>query len=252
MSKRIVIGNWKENPTSKKEAEKIFKQISKGKWKGVEVVACPPSIYIEALRKISKRIILGAQNIFYENSGAFTGKIGGSMLYELGARYTIIGHSERRSLGENNNDINKKIKNAVYNGLVPILCVGENFRDNEHKYLAFIKEQVESALEGVSKTTLDKIIIAYEPVWAIGSSATREATPSEFLEISIFLKRILSDKFGIKSVGGVRILYGGSVHPENSLGFLIEGKADGFLVGRDSLNPKKFLEIINNTENAKY
>ncbi len=252
MSKRIVIGNWKENPTSKKEAEKIFKQISKGKWKGVDVVICPPSIYIEALRKISKRIILGIQNIFYENSGAFTGEIGGGMLYDIGARYSIIGHSERRAMGESNIDVNKKIKNAVYNGFIPILCVGESVRDNEHKYLFFIKEQIESALVGVSKTTLDKIIIAYEPIWAIGEKAIREATPSEFLEISIFMKRILSDKFGIKSIEGIRIIYGGSVHPENSVGFMVEGKADGFLVGRDSLNSKKFLEIINNTENAKY
>ncbi len=252
MSKRIVIGNWKENPNTKKEAEKIFKQISKGKWKGIEVVICPPSIYIESMRKISKRIVLGAQNIFYENSGAFTSEIGGGMFYDIGARYSIIGHSERRAMGESNIDVNKKIKSAVYNGLIPILCVGENVRDNEHKYLNFIKEQIESALVGVSKTTLDKIIIAYEPVWAIGSNAIRETTSEEFLEMSIFIKRILSDKFGIKATEGIRIIYGGSVHPDNSVGFMVAGKADGFLVGRDSLNSKKFLEIINNTENAKY
>lgn len=252
MSKKIVIANWKMNPVTKKEAEKIFKTILKEKFKNVDVVVCPPSIFLESLRKISKRISLGVQNMHFESIGAFTGELSGNSFYDIGARYVILGHSERRAMGEGNDFINKKVKNAFYVGLTPILCVGEVVRDSEHKYLQFIKDQVLQCTDGISKISVEHLVIAYEPLWAIGVNASREATPAEFLEISIFIKRILSDKFGLKNMSGVRIIYGGSVHPENSIGFMVEGKADGFLVGRDSLNSKKFLEIISNTENAKY
>lgn len=252
MSKKIVIANWKMNPATKKEAEKIFKSILKEKIKNTEVAVCPPSIFLESLRKISKKIPLGAQNMHFESNGPYTGELSGSALYDAGARYVILGHSERRAMGENNFFVNKKIKNAFYLGLIPILCVGEGERDHDHKYLQLIKDQVLECLDGISKTSLDKLIIAYEPVWAIGEKATREATPAEFLEISIFIRKILSDKFGNQLAQKARIIYGGSVHPENVLGFLTEGNAEGFLVGRDSLNPKKFLEIISNTGNAKY
>lgn len=250
MSKRIVIGNWKMNPQTKKEAEKIFKGIAKEKNKKVEVVICPPAIYLESMRKISKSIPLGVQNMNFENIGPFTGELGASMLYDLGARFVILGHSERRALGETNKDVNKKIKSAFYNGLQPVLCVGESVRDAEHKYLSFVKEQLEQGLEGISKNSIEKLIIAYEPVWAIGEKADREATPEEFLETSIFIRKILSDKFGNNFAQKVRIIYGGSVHPENALGFVVLGRSEGFLVGRDSLYPKKFLEIINCADNA--
>lgn len=236
------------NPSTKKEAESIFKLILKNlnpKTKA-EVVICPPFLYLESLKKLSKKVSLGGQDTFWEEKGAFTGEISTDMLLNIGAKYVILGHSERRALGESNEDINKKIKQSISAGLIPILCVGESIRDENHEYLNFVTTQIEECLAGVSRNLISKIIVAYEPVWAIGKNATREATPEEFREMSIFIKKILNDKFGTKMIEQTRIIYGGSVHPENALGFLQEG-ADGFLVGRDSLDPNKFTEIISIT-----
>jgi triosephosphate isomerase len=250
MTKRkIVIGNWKMNPLSLKEAEKLFTNITKSvsSIKKTEIVICPPFLYLEKLKKISRKISFGAQNVFGRDTGAYTGEISGDMLYNIGARYVIVGHSERRNPpngeGETNGDVNKKVKASIGAGLRPILCVGENTRDENHEYLNFVKKQIEECLNGVSKNFIAKVIIAYEPVWAIGKGAL-PATPEEFREMNIFIKKILSDKFGVKEASKVKIIYGGSVDEKNALGFIEEGQADGFLPGRASLDPKKFSEII--------
>ncbi|MEK7572328.1 MAG: triose-phosphate isomerase [Patescibacteria group bacterium] len=261
IARKIIVGNWKMNPLSLKEAEKLFIDITKhiSGIKKTEIVICPPFLYLERLKKISlrdnsageaKKIFIGAQDAFYEERGAFTGEISAEMLSNTGIKYVILGHSERRALGEKNTDVNKKIKASLSLGLAPIVCFGENVRDENHEYLNFVKIQIEEGLNGISKNLISKIIIAYEPIWAIGKDATREATPEEFREMSIFIRKILSDKFGAKTVEKLRIIYGGSAHPENVFGFLQEGQAEGFLLGRDSLDPKKFLEIIETTENA--
>lgn len=253
-TKKIVIGNWKMNPVSAKEALRVFGGIQKSalKIKQTEVVICAPFIYLEKLKKISRKVKLGAQNAYPGDTGAVTGEVSVSMLSGLAVKYAILGHSERRALGETNADVNKKIKSVLVKGIMPILCVGEASRDPEHSYLGFVKTQIEECLDGVSKSILNKVVIAYEPIWAIGKSAERPATPAEYLEMSIFIRKVLNDKFGAKSIDGMRIIYGGSTNPENALSFLIDGKADGFLVGRDSLDPVKFASIINKTENAKY
>lgn len=254
MSKRkIVIGNWKMNPESEKEAMKLFLSITKGasKFKKTEVVTCPPYVYLSALKGKSKKISLGAQDVFWEESGAFTGEVSPTMLEKFAVKYAILGHSERRALGETNIDINRKIKASLVSGLAPILCVGENERNENHEYLNFIKTQIEECLSGVAKSSLAKIVIAYEPVWAIGKNATRSATAEEYLEMSIFIKKVLSDRFGAGNIADIRIIYGGSVHPENAQEFLQAGKADGFLAGRDSLDSKKFLQIIDICEASK-
>lgn len=250
LSKKIVIGNWKMNPTNSKEALQLFSEISKSSLsiKKTELIVCPPFLFLENLKKKSKKIMIGAQDSFYEEKGAFTGEISVEMLFNIGIKYVILGHSERRALGEASGEVNKKIKKVLSFGLIPIVCFGESIRDENHEYLNFIKTQVEESLNGISKNLISNIIIAYEPIWAIGKNAVREATPEEFLEMSIFIKKILSDKFGVKTIEGIRIIYGGSVHPENALSFLKDGKADGFLVGRDSLNSKKFLQIVKITE----
>ncbi len=242
------------NPLTSKEASKLFVDINKAlvlvRVKNTEVVVCPPAIYIEKLKKSAKKLTLGVQNIYPGDMGAFTGEISVKMVANLGAKYAIVGHSERRGMGETNQIINKKIKSVLNTELTPVLCVGESERDGNHEYLNFIKMQLLESLEGVSKNSISKIVIAYEPVWAIGVDSNRPATAEEFLEISIFIKKILSDKFGAKSLEDMRIIYGGSIHPETVLPFLIEGKADGFLPGRDSINAKKFLEIIKITESV--
>jgi len=245
MSKKIIVANWKMNPTSEKEAEKLFVATNKviSGVKKIEVAVCVPSIYLSELKRFTKKIKLGAQNSFYEESGAYTGEISAGMIYDAGARYVILGHSERRAMGETNEEINKKIKSALSAGLIPIFCVGEKTRDENHEYLNLIKTQVEECLRGILRTSISKVIIAYEPVWAIGKDALREATPAEFLEMKIFIKKVLSDLFGVK-IEIPRILYGGSLDEKNVEDFIKLGEADGFLVGRASLDPGKFGKII--------
>jgi triosephosphate isomerase len=242
---KIIIGNWKMNPSSFKEAEKIFKNINKNNkfFNKNKVIICPPFVFLDRLNKISKKIILGAQNIYPSNSGLPTGEVSIEMLESLKVKYVILGHSERRGLGEDNIFINKKVKTVISSSATPVLCIGEKERDEEHQYLGFVKTQIEECLDGISKDSLKEIIIAYEPVWAIGKNAKREATPEEFEEMSIFIKKVLSDKFGVKNVEGVKIIYGGSVNPKNALDFIKVG-AEGLLVGRDSLLPEKFTEIL--------
>jgi triosephosphate isomerase (TIM) len=248
MSKNIIIGNWKMNPVSLKEAEKLFSGVLKdvSDIKKTEIVICPPFIYLSPLKAISYKlkIGLGAQNAFWDNVGAYTGEVSAEMLYNMGVRYVILGHSERRILGENNVDINKKIKFSLGAGLRPVLCVGETFRDENHSYFNLVKTQIEECLIGISKNSISKIIIAYEPVWAISTTADRkDATPVDSREMVIFIRKIISDKFG-PDASDTRIIYGGSVNEKDAPEFLKNGGVNGLLVGRASLNAKKFSEII--------
>ncbi|MBP9715500.1 MAG: triose-phosphate isomerase [Candidatus Pacebacteria bacterium] len=247
--KKIIVGNWKMNPESGKLAEALYKNIIKTKTSSkVDVVICPPFVYLEKLKKISKKIPLGVQNISHKDKGAFTGEVSGNMVYDLGARYVILGHSERRAMGEEDEVINQKIKIALAGGLNPILCVGEKKRDDNHDYFNVIKNQIEKDFNGLNKNSISNVIVAYEPVWAIGKDAVREATPEEFREVAVFIKKVLNDKFGVNLIKDIRIIYGGSVNPKNAQDFIISGEADGFLVGRDSLDAKKFTKIIEITE----
>jgi len=246
---KIIIANWKMNPSSKKEAEIMLKSlfVLLKNLKKVEVVICPPTPFLfikEKLKIKNKKVKLGAQDIFYEKEGSYTGEISTSMAKSLNAEYVIIGHSERRVLGDNNQDVNRKILATLKSGMMPIFCVGEKDRDSNGFYLSFIKQQLEEGLENINKPQVKNIIIAYEPVWAIGGGATREATPAEFIETKIFIKKIISDLYDIKTANEVKIIYGGSVNTNNANSFIKEGDADGLLVGRESLVPKKFSEIV--------
>lgn len=233
------------NPVSQKEAQRLFSSTAKyiSKIKKTEVVICPPFLYLENLKKLSKKISMGAQDAFWEDTGPFTGEVSAEMLYNAGVKYAILGHSERRALGESNSDINKKIKASISAGLVPILCVGENARDESHSYFNAVKVQLEECLEGVKRNLISKIIIAYEPVWAISSTLNRhDATPADSREMVIFIRKILSDKFGLEA-SSVRIVYGGSVNEKDASEFLKNGGVDGLLVGHAGLNAQKFGEI---------
>jgi len=250
MSKKIIIGNWKMNPRSLKEAEKLFNDVAKNvsMIKKTEIVVCPPFLYAEKLKHISKKIILGAQDAFWIDVGAFTGEISAEMLYNIGVRYVVLGHSEKRALGETDIDINKKIKASLAAGLRPVLCVGETIRDPDHNYFNLIKTQLEVCLEGISKNSAPKIIIAYEPVWAISTTKDhKDATADDSREMAIFIRKILFDKFG-KDMSQIRIVYGGSVNEKTAEDFLKNGGVNGLLVGRASLDAKKFLEIIKECE----
>ncbi len=248
MPKKLIIANWKMNPSSLKEAENIWKQtlINATKAKNASVIVCMPYTYLYLAKKHkTKKIILGAQNVFTETSGGFTGQVSVSMLRDAGVSTVLVGHSEVRKDGDTNEIVNTKINLLLKNKMNAILCIGENHRDHNGFYLAYIKEQLIESLKNISKTQIKNISIAYEPIWAIGLGAVREASVDEFIEIKIFIKKILSDMYGNTIALNIPILYGGSVNPQNSKLFLAEGGASGLLVGRDSLDPKKFNLIIN-------
>ncbi|MFA5751390.1 MAG: triose-phosphate isomerase [Candidatus Paceibacterota bacterium] len=256
--KKIVIGNWKMNPLSDEEAKSIFSSINKLLYKlnQTSVVICPPSLFLISFKnKLNPLISLGSQNVFEENPslgiGAYTGEISASMLKNSGVKYSIVGHSERRINGETNEEINKKIKLLLDAKIIPILCIGEKERDTNHDYFNYIKNQIEKALEKIKKEDIEKIIIAYEPVWAISTTKNKKtANPSDFKEMYIYIKKIIANKYGTK-LKIPQIIYGGSVNSKNAEGFLTEGGADGLLVGKESLNPRNFSEIVKIAENIK-
>ena len=245
---KLIIANWKMNPESLKESESIFNSISilSKNIKNTEIVVCPPFPFLNLARKTkNKNVVLGAQNLFYEISGSYTGQVSPKMLSNLGVKYVILGHSESRLMGDTNEVINKKILISLKSKILPILCVGENTRDTHGEYLSFVKNQIEECLLSISKLQIKNITIAYEPVWAIGKNAIREATSDEFIEMRIFIKRIIADTYGISVANAVKIIYGGSVNQNNARSFAIDGEADGLLIGRDSLIPKNFGAILN-------
>lgn len=255
--KKLIVGNWKMNPSSTQEAKQIFNAIRKvgSALRNVQTVICPPFLYIESLKKLltGHRVVLGAQDMFWDDppagGGAYTGEISPKMLAGSGIGYVILGHSERRALGETNEVVNKKVKACFKYNITPILCVGELNRDSERNYLNFIREELEESLAGIPKTALAKVVLAYEPIWAVGKDAKREATPEECLEMILFIKKELSDLFGVQAVEGLQTLYGGSVDTKKEVeGFLKQGGVDGLLVGRASLNPNVF-EVVLKTAN---
>ena len=245
---KIVVANWKMNPQSQKEADVLFNATFKEskKNKNTQIIICPPFPFLFISKKFkSKNFILGAQNVGEYSEGSHTGEISPKMLVNMGVSRVIVGHGECRARGETNKIVNGKILNLLKFKLAPILCVGENTRDRDGFYLSFVGDQIRDCLKGVTKPQMKNIIIAYEPIWAIGKNATREATKEEFMEMKIFIKKIISDIFDSKVAHSTVILYGGSVNGDNAKSFVGENGADGFLVGRDSINPKKFSAILN-------
>ncbi len=241
-------------PGSVKDAKAKFTAIKKiaGKLTNVQTVICPPLVYVSELKKLvsGHRVVVGAQNAWFETEGAFTGEVSITMLASVGAEYVIVGHSERRAMGESDELINKKVLAGVKEGLTIVLCVGERERDADGLYLRFITEQIKEALHGVQKKELKKIVIAYEPIWAIGKNAIHPASPDDALEVSILIKRTLADLYG-KDASGIPILYGGSVDSKNAWEFLLKSQVNGLLVGRASLDPKIFGEILKSANNIK-
>jgi len=253
-SKKLIIGNWKMFPANAKDAKAKFVAIKKvaGTLRNVQTVICPPFVYISDLKKLvtGHRCVVGAQNSWYENEGAFTGEVSPAMLASLGAQYVIVGHSERRAMGETDEVVNKKVLAAIKAGLMVVLCVGERERDQDGDYMKLISVQLKSALQGVQKKDFNKLVIAYEPIWAIGKNAVRAASPDDALEVSILIKKTFADMCG-KDGGCVPILYGGSVDAKNAWEFLLKSQVDGLLVGRASLDPKVFAEILKAADTTK-
>ncbi len=231
-------------PESLAEAKHIatgIKRITRS-IKKTNVVLCPPAIFIPAVSAYrTNNFFIGAQNINPEAGGSFTGEISYTQLPDFNVSFVIVGHSERRAMGESDELINKKVKAVVGFGMSAILCVGESKRDHNGDYFGFIKNQIHAGLKDVPKKSLDRVVVAYEPIWAIGA---KEAMDSRALhEMSIFIRKVLKDMAGSAS-DDVRILYGGSVDRVNCDVLVREGNVSGLLVGRQSLKPKEFVEII--------
>jgi len=236
-------------PATLPEAKKIFtiwpKKASAAR--NVDVVICPPLAFYAELKKqySGRKVMFGAQDCSHQRAASMTGETSPSMLSSVGLKYVILGHSERRAAGESNEEVNKKLLAALKEGLTVIVCIGEQSRDTGGEYIAYLKAQLTAAFKQVTKEMLDQIIVAYEPVWAIGKTA-KESTvrPEHVHEMVIFVRKFITAKFSAESAEGLRVLYGGSTEPANAEMFLWGGHADGLLIGHASLVPKEFDEII--------
>ncbi len=245
--KPIIAGNWKLNKTPK-EAILLVAELKRAlvDVRGVDIVICPPfvdlSVVVDEL--IDHDISVGAQNVYWVDSGAFTGEISAPMLKEAGVKYVIIGHSERRQFfGETNETVNKRIKAALNHGLTPIVCVGENLAEREaNKTFDVVKNHCEGSLAGLAPEEMKKIVVAYEPVWAIGTGKT--ATPEQAQDVHAFIRQLLGKIFNADVAASVRIQYGGSVTPENIASLIGQADIDGALVGGASLKAPSFAAIV--------
>lgn len=248
--KKIIAANWKMNPESAKEAEELAEFLVENYTeKNIQLILFPPFIYFCDLRdelgKDADKFDWGAQDIFWEESGAFTGEISPTMLKSLWVHYVIVGHSERRwKIGESNEIINKKMKAALGNGIIPILAVGEKEKGDPIE--KFLEDQLSTALDGLSEEDIAKIIIAYEPVWAIG---TGEAdTPEGTIEAIIVIREIIGKMVGKEIANKIPVLYGGSINSKNVADFLSKPEIGGALVGGASLDKEEFLKVLNIVE----
>lgn len=247
MSKIFIVANWKMNPPTAEEVKRllpVINRIVKPPKAAVEVVLCPPFIYLSDLRFKIKDLRIGAQDCFWEQRGAYTGEISPFMLKHVGCEYVIIGHSERRHyLGETDAMINKKVKAVLAAKMRPILCVGESAEERKRSLTyRVIQKQLKAGFREIQKQALKKIIVAYEPVWAIGTG--NACSFEEARGAMAFIRKIVKNMGGAKIAKGMAILYGGSVHSENARGYLTEAGFQGLLVGGASLNPQEFSKII--------
>lgn len=245
--KKLIAGNWKMNKTSADAVGLATELVATiGKQTDVDVVVCPPFTALESVAKTidGSTVKLGAQNMHFEPSGAFTGEVSAPMLRAIFANYVILGHSERRAYcGETDAFINKKVLAALKNQLRPILCVGETLAEREAgSTLKVVQTQTEAGLEGVGKELAPSLVIAYEPVWAIGTG--KVATTEQAQEVHAFIRGLLTKLFTEPVAQKVRILYGGSMKPANAPELLAQKDIDGGLIGGASLEARSFVELV--------
>ncbi len=251
MKKNFIIANWKCNPTTLTEAKRLFNSYSSQKIKNnTQLIICPPFIYLEALSRIAKKISIGAQDSFWEEKGAYTGQISPVMLKNLGVKYVILGHSERRKYASETDElINKKLKMALGVGLKAILCVGETLEEKKRGTMHnILSHQTHKALQGVNRKQIKNLIIAYEPIWAIGTG--KACSIQDAISAGLFIKRIIFSRFGRKTADELVILYGGSVNSQNYAAYIKEAALRGLLIGGASLDAREFIKIIEETRGA--
>ena len=244
--KTVIAGNWKMNktPSETKEFMNQFKAIMpKGRW--CDIALCAPAVCIPAAVRAMRetRVGIGAENCHAAASGAYTGEIAVNMLTDAGCKYVIIGHSERRAMGETDADINAKVLAALEAGLTPILCCGESLEQRENGVTAeWITMQIKLALKNVPEEKIRKVVIAYEPIWAIGTGLT--ATPEQAQEVCELIRTVVRKLYSSKHARATSILYGGSMNEKNAFELLAQPDIDGGLIGGASLVPEKFVKII--------
>ncbi len=259
-SKKIIIANWKMNPQTAEEALRFIKNIIAQRLpKNIELIIAPPFVYLDLIKQnCGKEIKLAAQNISWIERGTYTGEISGLMLKNLGCNYVIIGHSERRyKMGETEEMINLKLKIAFKTGLIPILAVGEKEQNDDISKV--LTMQIKSALKGIGASEIDRLIIAYEPVWAISRpraeiepafwhEGTGPDTPDHALSAALLIRKIISNLYGSEWATDFPVLYGGSVTGENAYDFIAQNGISGALVGSASLEFENFIKIIKAAE----
>lgn len=248
MRRLFVAGNWKMN-LDKAQSQQLARGVAElagGVARAIDVAICPASVYLDAVAAVlaGSSVGLGAQNMYHEPSGAFTGEVSGVMLRDVGCQYVILGHSERRHiLGETDELIHKKVLAALAAGLTPIVCVGELLAEREAGQTAVvIGRQFAGALAGLSQEQMRQVVIAYEPVWAIGTG--KVATPAQAEEVHVELRKIMHKRYNSQLAESVRIQYGGSVNGANAAELLAQKNIDGALVGGASLKADEFGRIL--------
>ena len=244
MAKPILVANWKNHPSSLFEARALLKEFARNsllyrKWSFF--IASPYTYFESVSERVSRFAKLASQDLSILPAGSYTGEVTADILKSFGVQLAILGHSERRALGETSEDIAKKIKVCLRAGIVPLVCIGELAHDQDGEHFEFLREQLRTALSGISKKdNISKLIVAYEPVWAIGKSARVAIESRELSQATIFIKKVLSDILGRNVAERIPILYGGSVEPANANILMRETGINGFLVGHVSLNAKSF------------
>jgi triosephosphate isomerase len=243
----FVAGNWKMNLTRAESLDLVAAlKAQLAPIQGVDVAVCPPLVYLDSVVQAARGTSLGvgAQNMYDKSNGAFTGEVSATMLTDLGCQYVILGHSERRHvLGETNEDVNRKLRTALAHGLTPIVCVGETIDERQAgQTLQVIEQQFEGSFADLTADEIGRCVIAYEPVWAIGTGLT--ATPEQAEQVHASLRLILTDRCGGAVAESIRIQYGGSVNAENAASLLAQKNIDGALVGGASLRADKFMPIV--------
>lgn len=253
MRRPFVAGNWKMN-MERASAVALAKAVADGAgaYPQVDIAVCPPFVYLEALGQAiaGSRVALGAQNLYPEPKGAFTGEVSGPMLKDMGCQFVILGHSERRAMGESSEFVNEKVFAALECGLKPIICVGETLRQRkEGKTLAVVRRQIDGSLSGLSPEQMQQCVIAYEPVWAIGTG--ENATPEQAEEVQAEIRRLLTERFGKAVAESIRIQYGGSVKASVAAEIFQKPNVDGGLIGGASLKADEFLGIVAAAQKVK-
>jgi len=251
MRRLLIAGNWKMNldhASSIALAEGL--KSAAENVADIDIAVCPPCVYIQSVKDVlaGSKIGLGAQDVYFEKEGAFTGEISTGMLKDIGCQYVILGHSERRHiLHESSELINRKVLATLAAGLTPILCVGELLAEREAGVTDLVvRRQFDGSLSGVTAEQMKTVVIAYEPVWAIGTG--KVATPEQAEEVHVVIRALIAERYGKEVAGVVRIQYGGSVKAENSKDILLKPNVDGALVGGASLKVDAFMGIINGVQ----